>query len=127
MIGRGRSHKPQAGVPPLARDGYAIVRCELAVFKSDALNTSKTVANIMRSVGADWGTDFGRSESASAALVRRAPPSFVHGWGATTSYSHSAELLLGIEPSGAAALEGALKFIGEPLLLNLFGNSCGWG
>jgi hypothetical protein len=67
------------------------------------------------------------------------------------------ELLLGVEPSGATALEGALKFIGdirqrlgssgfrlgvsgirfaglfglalldEPLLLGLLGNSCGRG
>ena len=41
--------------------------------------------------------------------------------------TNSAELLLGVEPSGAAALEGALKFIGEPLLLGLLGNSCGIG
>ena len=41
--------------------------------------------------------------------------------------TNSAELLLGVEPSGAAALEGALKFIGEPPLLGLLGNSCGIG
>ena len=42
-------------------------------------------------------------------------------------HTHERELLLGVEPSGAAALESALKFIGEPLLLGLLGNSCGIG
>ena len=36
-------------------------------------------------------------------------------------------LLLSVEPNGAPALESALKFIGEPLLLGLLGNSCSVG
>src|SRR5438876_10432747 len=35
--------------------------------------------------------------------------------------------LLSVEPSGAAALEGALKFIGKPLFLGLPRNSFGLG
>ena len=37
------------------------------------------------------------------------------------------ELLLSVEPSGAPSLESAPKFIREPLLLDLLGNSCGVG
>ena len=56
------------------------------------------------------------------------PPSqYPLRFGLNKCATNSAELLLSVEPSGAAALEAALKFIGEPLLLGLLGNSCGVG